>query len=271
MGIAASTAPPMGPVAFSGTATTTTLSGRTTGGATATVAVARIRIDPTWRLLPDLDEREYAALVEDVRRRGVQVPLEVDAESGAVLDGHHRLRAAAACGQAVVPIRLRRFPSDDERVRHVLALNVLRRHLRPEQRRELVAWLRGERHWSGPKIAAALSVARSTVYRDLQALDAAPGGPGAGFAEPAVVEGKGRRGQRPYRRRVGRRPPTGGLLEAALGRAWVPEAPEDAARLVKTATTELRRWLTHHGLHLAAVPDFTVRFAPVVAAIERLP
>ena len=245
------------------------------GAATVTLAVAQIRVDPAWRLLPDLPEAEYAALVEDVRRRGVQVPIEVDAESGAVLDGHHRLRAAEACGQTVVPIKLRRFASgpagDDDRVRHVLSLNVLRRHLGAEQRRELVAWLRGERHWSGPRIAEALRCARSTVYRNLQQLDDAAYAGFVRFREPAVVEGKDRRGQRPYRRRTGRRPPTGGLLEAAVGRAWVPEAPEDVARLLRTAGGELRRWLTHHRGHLERVPAFASRFASIVAAIEALP
>jgi ParB-like chromosome segregation protein Spo0J len=45
-----------------------------------------------YQSMPPLSGGEYADLKADIAARGVLVPVEVD-ERGAVLDGHHRLRA----------------------------------------------------------------------------------------------------------------------------------------------------------------------------------
>lgn len=46
----------------------------------------------SFQLLPALTEDEYEGLKGDIAERGVQVPVIVD-EHGAVIDGHHRIRA----------------------------------------------------------------------------------------------------------------------------------------------------------------------------------
>ena len=46
-----------------------------------------------YQFFPPLPEETYAALERDIRRRGIQSPIEVDGE-GRVLDGHHRLAIA---------------------------------------------------------------------------------------------------------------------------------------------------------------------------------
>src|SRR5580658_6563088 len=124
-----------------------------------------------WQLLPDLSDAEFAALKADVAAHGVAVPIEVDAESGAVLDGHHRLRAVEELRAEGVkvpdwPRIVRSFATDDERVEHVLALNLARRHLSTNARRDLVAELRG-RGWSLRRIGAAVGVGVATVHGDL--------------------------------------------------------------------------------------------------------
>ena len=58
------------------------------------------------------------------------VPVELD-EAGHVLDGHHRLRAAAELGLALVPTLVRTGLSEDAKREHALRLNLLRRHLGP--------------------------------------------------------------------------------------------------------------------------------------------
>jgi ParB-like chromosome segregation protein Spo0J len=93
-----------------------------------------------YQLLPDLAEDEYEALKADIAERGVQVPIERD-ETGAVLDGHHRLRACEELGITEYPTIIRTGMDEDEKRRHVLALNLDRRHLTREQKRELVARL----------------------------------------------------------------------------------------------------------------------------------
>ena len=49
-----------------------------------------------YQLLPELSEAEFATLKADIAARGVVVPVVVDADSGAIIDGHHRVRAFEA-------------------------------------------------------------------------------------------------------------------------------------------------------------------------------
>jgi ParB-like chromosome segregation protein Spo0J len=47
---------------------------------------------PKYQVLPDLPPEEFEALKEDIRLRGVQLPVEVTTK-GEILDDHQRLRA----------------------------------------------------------------------------------------------------------------------------------------------------------------------------------
>ncbi len=94
-------------------------------------------------MLPSLTYEEYRALKADIAERGVMVPLEV-AETGAVIDGHHRLQAwreLQAEGVAVddPPMVIRVGLSNTDQRMHRLALNLQRRHLSAAQREEIVA------------------------------------------------------------------------------------------------------------------------------------
>jgi site-specific DNA-methyltransferase (adenine-specific) len=80
-----------------------------------------------------LSPEEYAALKADIAERGVQIPIEVDADSGEVLDGFHRLRACQELGLEA-PVATRHFTTDEQRTEHAIKLNMLRRQLGP------VAW-----------------------------------------------------------------------------------------------------------------------------------
>jgi ParB-like chromosome segregation protein Spo0J len=124
-----------------------------------------------YQLLPDLTPDEYAALKADIVEHGMLVPIVVDADSGAILDGHHRLRAwneLRAEGAEVpdYPREVRSYADDSERIAHVLALNLYRRHLSRERRAELVATLR-ETGWSLRRIGKVIGANSETVRRDL--------------------------------------------------------------------------------------------------------
>lgn len=122
-----------------------------------------------YQLLPDLAEEEFAALKADIAERGVMVPVELD-EAGNVLDGHHRLRACAELGITDYPTIIRPGLTEDEKREHVLALNLDRRHLTREQRRELVATLRAD-GWSLRRIGEKLNVDPVTVRNDLAGVE----------------------------------------------------------------------------------------------------
>jgi adenine-specific DNA-methyltransferase len=124
-----------------------------------------------YQLLPELSEAEFATLKADIAAHGVRVPVVVDADSGAIIDGHHRVRAfeelrAEGIRVPDYPREVRRFASEQERVDFVLAGNLFRRHLTREQRRALGARLRSE-GWSLRRIGDVLGVHHDTVREDL--------------------------------------------------------------------------------------------------------
>lgn len=118
-----------------------------------------------YAILPPLSPEEYEALKADIAVHGVQVPVELD-ELGNILDGHHRVAICQELGIRDYPTIVRAGLSEDEKITHALRLNLLRRHLTREQRRDLVLDLR-QRGWSLRRIAETLQVAHPTVLRDL--------------------------------------------------------------------------------------------------------
>lgn len=126
-------------------------------------------MDAQYQLLPDLTDEEYQALKADIEARGVQVPVERD-ETGAVLDGHHRIRACEELGITDYPTIIRTGMNEDQKREHVLALNLDRRHLTRDQRKDLVGKLRAD-GWSLPRIAERLHVSLGTTHADAQAFN----------------------------------------------------------------------------------------------------
>lgn len=117
--------------------------------------------------MPALSEAEFASLKESLKAHGCLVAIEYD-EDGAVLDGHHRLRALRELGITAHPRVIRAgLGGHAEKVAHSLALNVHRRHLTPKQRAEAVLRLR-DAGWSMRRIAAETGLSKSTVARDLR-------------------------------------------------------------------------------------------------------
>lgn len=131
-----------------------------------------------YQVLGQLDGITASALREDIARRGVLVPIDVD-EEGNVLDGHHRKRFADELGLACPEI-VRTGMSEGEKVEHALRMNLLRRHLGPVEwahafRR--LAEVRGIRVGSGRQgsktdtmavLATELGVAPRTARRRLR-------------------------------------------------------------------------------------------------------
>lgn len=121
-----------------------------------------------YQLLPTLDDEAFASLKASVAERGVLVPVEVD-ETGAVLDGHHRIRAweelrAEGVRLPDYPRAVRAGLSEVEKRQLVRALNLARRHLSQRERRALVAdAIRDDPQASDRRIALVLGVSHPTV------------------------------------------------------------------------------------------------------------
>jgi hypothetical protein len=109
------------------------------GPSEARAFIARVVTDTRIsRLLPDMTDEEFAGLKESIRRYGVLVPIEVD-ENGAVLDGRQRVRAVRELQAEGISVPdyatiFRVGMSEDEKVHHAVAVNVLRAHFNPSQR-----------------------------------------------------------------------------------------------------------------------------------------
>jgi ParB-like chromosome segregation protein Spo0J len=115
-------------------------------------------------LLRPLTASEYAGLREDVKRRGIVVPIIIDEDYG-VIDGIHRLLLAAELG-ITVPTDMRRDLSPEEKRELAVAVNEHRRQLSAEDRRELAKRSRANGK-SIRAIAEQLGVDKNTILNDV--------------------------------------------------------------------------------------------------------
>jgi ParB-like chromosome segregation protein Spo0J/N6-adenosine-specific RNA methylase IME4 len=113
--------------------------------------------------MPELARAEYEELKSDIRLRGVMVPIEHD-EHGNILDGHHRLKICEELGIQDYPTVIRAGMTESEKRFHARKLNMARRHLTQEQRREMIRDTLAETpEKSDRQIAEGLGVSNSTV------------------------------------------------------------------------------------------------------------
>lgn len=124
-----------------------------------------------YQVMPPLSAEEYAELKEDIRRRGVMVPIEYD-ENGNVLDGHHRLQICTELGITDFPKVIRAGMTEEEKRMHARKLNMARRHLNQEQRRELIReQLQETPEKSDRQIATLLGTSQPTVSKQRQDME----------------------------------------------------------------------------------------------------
>jgi len=129
-----------------------------------------------YQLIGSLSEEEYQALKRDIAKRGVLVPVEMD-EDGVTLDGHHRIQAWNELRHEGIKIPdypriVRVGMSEAEKRTHARALNILRRQLTSERKRELIAQqLLETPEISDRQIAKSLGVSPTTVGTTRRSLD----------------------------------------------------------------------------------------------------
>lgn len=113
-------------------------------------------------LIPPLSDAEYEQLKSDIALNGVLVPVVVD-QNGAIVDGHHRVRACKELGIEDYPVIIRTYASEDERAEDAIKLNLVRRHIDREQLRQLAHHLYHNLGWSQERIARVIGVPRRTI------------------------------------------------------------------------------------------------------------
>lgn len=233
-------------------------------------------IQPFKQLDADTDD----ALRASIKRFGVVVPIVVD-NKGRIIDGHNRARIAKEL--SVQCPQVKRVVRDDEHANELAySLNADRRQMSVEQRREVVAELRGQ-GFSFRAIADVVGVDPATVHRDVKRSGVAPATPPPNMdpetgevmsAGAPVLAGAGVPApDDPAPRTKGRD-----------GKSYAPEAPAPSPELVAAAERlKLRRRFNkamdavHDGLMLFTVdhirsfadPDAIESIDSVVARMRR--
>lgn len=116
-----------------------------------------------YQVLPPLPEQQYESLKADIAENGVLVPVEYD-EDGNILDGFHRVRACRELDIEDWPSITRMGLTESEKRTHARRVNMNRRHLSRDQKREQIrAQLKDTPRWSNNRIAQALGVSDMTV------------------------------------------------------------------------------------------------------------
>lgn len=121
---------------------------------------------PHALLLPELTQEEYTALKSDIKQHGILYPIIVD-ENNQILDGVHRHRIANEL-HIDLPIQRHKTLSEDRKLHLAVGLNMRRRHLDADRRRELVRKLHHTNRLSLRRIADVTGWSKSTIERDLK-------------------------------------------------------------------------------------------------------
>ena len=83
--------------------------------------------DSPYRIMPPMTLAEYSYFKADIAEHGVMVPVEYDQE-GNILDGFHRVKACQELGIKDYPNVVRYGLSEEEKINHILSLNMVRTH-----------------------------------------------------------------------------------------------------------------------------------------------
>jgi hypothetical protein len=119
---------------------------------------------PLADMFPLLEGKEFDDLVEDIRKNGLQ--LEIDMADGKIIDGRNRARACIEAGEKIRFTERRRFKSDAGIIAFIISRNIHRRHLTAEQKRDLIAkLLEAEPTKSDTAHAKTAKVSKNTVAK----------------------------------------------------------------------------------------------------------
>jgi hypothetical protein len=141
------------------------------------------------KLFPPLSEEDFKALVDDIKANGLRQPIVV--YQGKILDGNNRYRACLQAGREPELVDLE-CSDDGVAQAFVISANIHRRHLSPEQRREIIATLlKAFPALRNRQIAAKAKASHHTVEAMRQELEST--GQTAQLKETTGADGKSRK------------------------------------------------------------------------------
>lgn len=113
---------------------------------------------PLSEMFPPISQEDFIKLVADIKANGLLQPIVL--YQGKILDGNNRYRA---CSLAGIEPRVEEFKSSDAQA-YVVSVNIHRRHLSLDQRRDIIAkLLKADPSKSNRQIAETTKVSHHTV------------------------------------------------------------------------------------------------------------
>jgi hypothetical protein len=121
-------------------------------------------------IFPKMEGDELRELADDIRARGL-IEL-ITLHEGKILDGRNRYRAAMMAEHKFTPENFRTLPSGVDPQDYVISINIRRRHLTPELKRDLIAKLvKQDPSKSNRQIAQTVNASHHTVGEVRDALE----------------------------------------------------------------------------------------------------
>jgi len=98
-----------------------------------------VNSEERFQVMPDLEAEAYRALKEDIAENGIIVPVTID-DNGHIIDGYHRWQAAEELGieDEDRPVRVRNGLSEEEKRSLAYRLNMQRRQVDQQTKKELI-------------------------------------------------------------------------------------------------------------------------------------
>jgi len=113
-------------------------------------------------ILPPLGEDDYIRLKKNIKEQGIQESIKI-LPDGVIIDGYHRKKIAQELDIKDIPYEIKQL-NKDEALELGVSLNLARRNLSFEQKREIIEKLR-KRGWTQERVAKLIGTARRTLGR----------------------------------------------------------------------------------------------------------
>jgi hypothetical protein len=134
--------------------------------------LTQIQVSPPPETLPPLSADEFERLKASIEAVGILTPIDVDENLG-ILDGWNRFQAAMQLGLDDVPVTVRPGLTDVEKRTFTRRANLIRRQVKPADRRRLVEnQLRDTPEFANRHIASICNVDHKTVGQRRRRLEA---------------------------------------------------------------------------------------------------
>jgi ParB-like chromosome segregation protein Spo0J len=200
---------------------------------------ADLKFHPLADIFPLMEGEEFDALVEDIKANGLREPIKLF--DGMILDGRNRYRACVELGYD--PPYHDLTGKVDPRI-YVISANIHRRHLPPEQRRDLIVrfadWTKSDR-----AIAADMKTNKNTVGRLRKKAEATV--PTGTVDKRTGADGKARKqpAKKPDEKRAARRKARQEARGDRLSAEFEADAEQIAVDLIKLDRSLAQRLHAH--------------------------